>query len=545
VTTSFSTPTVGKDSPVEFEIPRKKLVKALINSKIKQLEKSKVVSKPLLAEETELEDAKALRKAVDDMVAEIHEQEGRSEARTAASKGSTAPLSTETLSTLKPSLETRVTTSFSTPTIGKDSPPQSRKSITSTTVESSPVLSATSKKPTLVKSSQNDFKTFQAVPSSPGTPGGQKMESSRDDVKQSSDKKGITMISEKKDKLKDGPILAVDVLMPNRQPSSTSSSNSLHTDGLPSMTKTSPTATLSLPNTESTVATQRPFTQDIVSSEQRIGKVLLPDDLSSIIGEGEHLHKPLFQKLASEAAISPARLLKMVEKVKRKEHDLELRKGVPKNSLKQRPSAAELLNENTQKVVKFVTDHHLTRQGKNRSLTDNQLKEAKGKPTKLGEESEMGIGSKTKGDRRLEMFRIAGDSSNTVIFLDLSSADGKRLEHATLTLGGGRTLVKLAPRITPALEDAKPTAVPLKELLRPKYFSFSPKEAQYPSFASFKKPEGPLVKDFASTGKNRPEGKVLLPEDLHFIRQLLHEMFSARAAVSSPSSLLKQQQRSR
>ena len=56
-------------------------MKALINSKIKQLEKSKVVSKPLLAEETELEDAKALRKAIDDMVAEIHEHEERSEAR--------------------------------------------------------------------------------------------------------------------------------------------------------------------------------------------------------------------------------------------------------------------------------------------------------------------------------------------------------------------------------------------------------------------------------------------------------------------------------
>ena len=74
--------------------------------------------------------------------------------------GSTAPLSTETLSTLKPSLAASVTT----PTFSKDS-----RESTSTTVGSSPVPStvapsATSKRPTSVKSSPNAFEAFQAVP---------------------------------------------------------------------------------------------------------------------------------------------------------------------------------------------------------------------------------------------------------------------------------------------------------------------------------------------------------------------------------------------
>ena len=210
------------------------------------------------------------------------------------------------------------------------------------------------------------------------------------------------------------------------------------------MTKTPPTATVSLPNRptsssfslKSTVAAESPATPNIVSFEQRMGKVLLPDDLSSIFRDGEHLRKLLFQKLASKAAISPAQLLKMVEKAQKKEPDLELRKGVPDDSLKQRPSSAGLLDESTLKVMEFAAD--LPRQGEDRSQTAKQLKEAEGKPTKLGEESAKGVGSKG-----LEMFRIAGDSSNTVIFLDLSSAGGKSLEHTTLTLGGGRILVKV------------------------------------------------------------------------------------------------------
>ena len=80
----------------------------------------------------------------------------------------------------------------------------------------------------------------------------------------------------------------------------------------------------------------------------------------------------------------------------------------------------------------------LPRQGEDRSQIAKQLKEAERKPTRLGEESSKGVGSKG-----LEMFRIAGDSSNTIIFLDLSSAGGKSLEHTTLTLGGGRILVKV------------------------------------------------------------------------------------------------------
>ena len=293
------------------------------------------------------------------------------------------------------------------------------------------------------------------------------MESRRDDMKirQSLVEKGISMMplnleNTGKDQLKEGPIsipspaptlkavmvapFAVDTFTLSQTPSTTSSSNSPLAAGLPSMTKTPPTATVSLPNRptsgsfslKSTVAAESPATPNIVSFEQRMGKVLLPDDLSSIFREGDHLRKLLFQKLASEAAISPAQLLKMVEKAQRKEPDLELRKGVPDDSLKQRPSSAGLLGESTLKVMEFAAD--LPRQGEDRSQTAKQLKEAEGKPTKLGEES-----AKVVGSKGLEMFRIAGDSSNTIIFLDLSSAGGKSLEHTTLTLGGGRILVKV------------------------------------------------------------------------------------------------------
>ena len=67
--------------------------------------------------------------------------------------------------------------------------------------------------------------------------------------------------------------------------------------------------------------------------------------------------------------------------------------------------------------------------------------------------------------------------------------------------------------------------------------SFSPEETQLPSTASLETSRNPLVPDFASIGKNRPDGKVLLPKDLHLMRRLLHEMFTARAAISPPSSL--------
>merc|ERR1719430_263446 len=62
---------VEKERADKFEIPRKKLVKVPI--------KPKAVLMALLAEEKELEDAEAMRKAIDDVVAEIHEQEQRSE----------------------------------------------------------------------------------------------------------------------------------------------------------------------------------------------------------------------------------------------------------------------------------------------------------------------------------------------------------------------------------------------------------------------------------------------------------------------------------
>merc|ERR1719341_663571 len=66
---------VGRERLDKFEIPRKKVP---IKPKV---EENKVVLMALLAEEKELEDAEATWKAIDDMVAEIHEQEQRSEAR--------------------------------------------------------------------------------------------------------------------------------------------------------------------------------------------------------------------------------------------------------------------------------------------------------------------------------------------------------------------------------------------------------------------------------------------------------------------------------
>ena len=89
--------------------------------------------------------------------------------RTAATEGSRAPLSTDTLHTLKPSMATSVMTSASMSMMSKDSLPQSTKSPSKATVVSSPVPStvapsATSKKPSLARSSPNAFETFQAVP---------------------------------------------------------------------------------------------------------------------------------------------------------------------------------------------------------------------------------------------------------------------------------------------------------------------------------------------------------------------------------------------
>ena len=100
----------------------------------------------------------------------------------------------------------------------------------------------------------------------------------------------------------------------------------------------------------------------------------------------------------------------------------------------------------------------------------------------------------------------------------------------------------------------------LEELFRPKIFLPPRNEAQLSSFSSFKTPKDQLVPDLASIGKNRPEGKrfsfqkdfkslvsivspfsvtgkVLLPEDLHFMRQLLHEMFTARYQCAKFCSL--------
>ena len=66
-------------------------------------------------------------------------------------------------------------------------------------------------------------------------------------------------------------------------------------------------------------------------------------------------------------------------------------------------------------------------------------------------------------------------------------------------------LFQLASRTSPAL-NVKPTAVLLEELLRPKSSPFPLNEAQLSPFASFKTLEGRLVPDFASIGKNQPEG---------------------------------------
>ena len=146
-------------------------------------------------------------------------------------------------------------------------------------------------------------------------------------------------------------------------------------------------------------ASQTSTPLDIPTVDGRKGKVLLPKDLSSIIREDELL----LQGLASEAAIPSEELV---------EQNSDLSEEMPKGSLKHRISAAGLLGENRHKILEVVAD--LPRGG----------------PI-------------SEGETRLEMFRIAGDSSNTIIFLDLSSTAGKSLEHTTLTLGGGRVLVKV------------------------------------------------------------------------------------------------------
>ena len=194
----------------------------------------------------------------------------------------------------------------------------------------------------------------------------------------------------------------------NQTPSSTSSSSKS-----PSMTKTSPTANVSLPDPsriatssfslKSTAATQSHIiTPGIASFEQAKGKVLLPEDLGSILREGEYLRNPLLQKLASDGAISPAQLLKMVEKAKKMKSSLELRKGVRNDRLKQSPSTAGLLDKSTHEVQDVVAD--LPRQGKEISQTVKHLKEAEGKSLKLGKDSAMEVGSKTKGVKKLEMY---------------------------------------------------------------------------------------------------------------------------------------------
>ena len=199
-------------------------------------------------------------------------------------------------------------------------------------------------------------------------------------------------------------VAAMDTSKLNQTPSTTSSSSSLPlstTASLPILTTTSTTATV--------FTTNRPGTS---SFSPKI------------------------------TAATPAELLKMVEKAQRMKHILELRKGLPNDdNIKQRISAAELLEKSAPKVLEVVAD--LPRQGKDgfhqpEAGTAKHFDEVEGKPMKLGEQRAMG------DLNRLEMFRIAGDASNTVIFLDLSSVAGKSsLEHSTLTLGGGRVLVKV------------------------------------------------------------------------------------------------------
>ena len=206
-------------------------------------------------------------------------------------------------------------------------------------------------------------------------------------------------------------VAAMDTSKLNQTPSTTSSSSSL---------PLSTTASLPILTTTSTIATV--FTTNRPGTSSFSPKI---------------------------TAATPAELLKMVEKAQRMKHILELRKGLPNDdNIKQRISAAELLEKSAPKVVEVVAD--LPRQGKDgfhqpEAGTAKHLEEVKGKPMKLGEQGAMGVESKTRGDlNRLEMFRIAGDASNTVIFLDLSSVAGKSsLEHSTLTLGGGRVLVKV------------------------------------------------------------------------------------------------------
>merc|ERR1719209_2704975 len=66
---------IEKKRVSEIEKLRKKLVMALINPQMEQLEEAKVVSMALLDEEKELEDAEVVGEAIDDMVAKVHEQE--------------------------------------------------------------------------------------------------------------------------------------------------------------------------------------------------------------------------------------------------------------------------------------------------------------------------------------------------------------------------------------------------------------------------------------------------------------------------------------
>ena len=198
----------------------------------------------------------------------------------------------------------------------------------------------------------------------------------------------------------------------------------LSTAALPILTSTTISLQSSLLSSKS-AAPQTSTPLDIPTVAGRKGKVLLPKDLSSIIREDELL----LQGLASEAAIPSEELV---------EQNSDLSEEMPKGSLKHRISAAGLLGKSRHKILEVVAD--LPRGGQ----LSNTFPNTKGKPRMVvGGKHSLVFDPISEGETRLEMFRIAGDSSNTIIFLDLSSTAGKSLEHTTLTLGGGRVLVKV------------------------------------------------------------------------------------------------------
>ena len=209
----------------------------------------------------------------------------------------------------------------------------------------------------------------------------------------------------------------------------------LSTAALPILTSTTISLQSSLLSSKS-AASQTSTPLDIPTVDGRKGKVLLPKDLSSIIREDELL----LQGLALEAAIQASEELA--------DQNSDLSEEMPKGSLQHRISAAGLLGESRHKILEVVAD--LPRGGQ----LSNTFPNTKGKPRMVvGGKHSLVFDPISEGETRLEMFRIAGDSSNTIIFLDLSSTAGKSLEHTTLTLGGGRVLVKVKFGLIETLSD--------------------------------------------------------------------------------------------